>query len=169
MTYQIRDVDSQCVPRVHHLNEQALPHVNSVPPGYFLKQVENDSYFRAVWQGTTVAAFLLAMDERADYDSPNFLWFRDRYPQFVYIDRVVVCSDHRRCGLGASLYGDVTRWTRQRAPVLACEVNLQPSNDASLRFHERQGFAAVGVQDTEGGYKTVSLMIKELDAEGPRP
>jgi predicted GNAT superfamily acetyltransferase len=31
--------------------------------------------------------FLLAFDQSASYDSPNFLWFRDRYPRFVYIDR----------------------------------------------------------------------------------
>jgi len=32
-------------------------------------------------------AFLLAFDQGADYDSPNFLWFRARYPRFVYVDR----------------------------------------------------------------------------------
>jgi predicted GNAT superfamily acetyltransferase len=37
-----------------------------------------------------IEAFLLAFDQQADYDSPNFLWFRNRYPRFVYIDRIVV-------------------------------------------------------------------------------
>lgn len=37
-----------------------------------------------------VDAFLLAFDQDADYDSPNFLWFRSRYPRFVYVDRIVV-------------------------------------------------------------------------------
>src|SRR5437660_7462354 len=31
-------------------------------------------------------AFLLAFDQSAQYDSPNFLWFRARYPRFVYVD-----------------------------------------------------------------------------------
>lgn len=30
-----------------------------------------------------VDAFLMAFDERAGYDSPNYLWFRARYPRFV--------------------------------------------------------------------------------------
>src|SRR5262249_37925580 len=37
-----------------------------------------------------VDAFLLTFDQDADYDSPNFLWFRSRYPRFVYVDRIVV-------------------------------------------------------------------------------
>ena len=37
-------------------------------------------------------AFLLALDQDADYDSPNFRWFRTRYPRFVYVDRIVVAS-----------------------------------------------------------------------------
>ena len=35
-------------------------------------------------------ALLLAFDQDADYDSPNFLWFRSRYSRFVYVDRIVV-------------------------------------------------------------------------------
>ncbi len=35
-------------------------------------------------------ALLLAFDQDADYDSPNFSWFRSRYRRFVYVDRIVV-------------------------------------------------------------------------------
>ncbi|RYF90942.1 MAG: GNAT family N-acetyltransferase, partial [Caulobacteraceae bacterium] len=34
-------------------------------------------------------ALLIAFDQDAAYDSPNFLWFRERYARFVYVDRVV--------------------------------------------------------------------------------
>ena len=37
-----------------------------------------------------VDGFLMAFDQGAAYDSPNYLWFRQRYRRFVYIDRVVV-------------------------------------------------------------------------------
>jgi hypothetical protein len=40
-------------------------------------------------------AFLLAFDQSARYDSPNFLWFRSRYPRFVYVDRIVVAASAR--------------------------------------------------------------------------
>jgi predicted GNAT superfamily acetyltransferase len=40
-------------------------------------------------------AFMLALDQDAQYDSPNFLWFRALYPRFVYVDRIVVASTAR--------------------------------------------------------------------------
>lgn len=162
MTYQIRDIDARSIAAVHGMNEQALPHVNSVASEYFSAQIGSDAYFRAVYHGDRPAAFLLALNETADYGSRNFLWFRERYPRFVYIDRVVVAPDHRRSGLGASLYADLMAWARGRTPRLACEVNLRPPNRPSLRFHEKQVFVPVGTQDTDGGRKTVSLMIREL-------
>ena len=45
-----------------------------------------------------VDAFLLAFDQDARYDSPNFIWFRARYPRFVYVDRIVVAPDLRGIG-----------------------------------------------------------------------
>lgn len=164
MTYQIGDVDARSIAAVHDLNEQALPHVNSVARAYLSAQVDSDSYFRAVYHEDCPAAFLLAHRETADYDSLNFLWFRDRYARFVYIDRVVVARNHRRAGLGASLYADLLAWARGRTPRLACEVNLRPPNQPSMRFHEKLGFLPVGTQDTDGGRKTVSLMVRELPA-----
>ena len=44
-------------------------------------------YARQIGNGD---AFLIAFDQRAAYDSPNFLWFRRRYRRFVSIDRVMV-------------------------------------------------------------------------------
>ena len=42
-----------------------------------------------------VDGFLLAFDQAAAYDSPNYLWFRQRYRRFVYVDRVVVAPAAR--------------------------------------------------------------------------
>lgn len=162
MSYQIRDIDPPSITVVRAINEEALPHVNSVPSAYFSARLLDGSYFRGVYHEGRPAAFLLAMDETADYDSLNFLWFRGRYPRFVYIDRIVVVPDHRRAGLGGLLYNDLLAWARGRTPRLACEVNLRPPNEPSLRFHERQGFRPVGTQETDGGRKTVSLMLREM-------
>ena len=41
-------------------------------------------------------AFIMTFDQDARYDSPNFLWFRERYPRFVYVDRVVVAGASAR-------------------------------------------------------------------------
>lgn len=166
MSYEIRDIDPRSISIIHEMNECALPHVNSVSMDYFRTQVENGGYFRAVYAADEPVAFLLAMDETAQYDSLNFLWFRRHYPRFVYIDRVVVGPDHRRAGHGARLYGDLERWACGRTPRLACEVNVRPPNEPSLRFHRHLGFTVVGSQETDSGSKTVSLMTKELDVAG---
>ncbi|MCP4384342.1 MAG: GNAT family N-acetyltransferase, partial [Hyphomicrobiales bacterium] len=41
------------------------------------------------------AALLIAFDQNADYDSANFLWFRQRLPRFVYVDRIIVSARNR--------------------------------------------------------------------------
>lgn len=163
MSLQVRKVDSVNVSTIHSMNEHALPHVNSMPLDYFHAQVDSDSYFRAVYAGGRPVAFLLAMSEAADYDSLNFLWFRGHYDRFVYIDRVVVDPSHRRHGHGLALYKDLTEWSAGRTPRLACEVNIRPPNEPSMRFHRGQDFIPVGTQDTDGGRKTVSLMVREFD------
>ena len=40
-------------------------------------------------------ALLLAFDQDATYNNPNFAWFKARFPRFVYVDRVVVAPAAR--------------------------------------------------------------------------
>jgi hypothetical protein len=47
-------------------------------------------YSRGIDGGAT--AILIALDQNALYDNPNFNWFRQRYEQFIYIDRVIVAG-----------------------------------------------------------------------------
>jgi predicted GNAT superfamily acetyltransferase len=51
-------------------------------------------------------AAMLAMDQNADA-SPNFQWFRARYPRFVYVDRIVVAPSARGRGYARLLYHDL--------------------------------------------------------------
>ena len=48
-------------------------------------------------------AFLLTFDQSARYDSPNYLWFRNRYERLVYVDRIVVASAARGRGCARRL------------------------------------------------------------------
>ena len=58
-------------------------------------------------------AFIMTFDQSARYDSPNFLWFRGRYPRFVYVDRVVVAAEARRTSRSRPNPSPVSR---RRAP-----------------------------------------------------
>ncbi len=61
-------------------------------------------------------AFLLAFDQDAAYDSPNFLWFRERYSRFVYVDRIVVASSHAAAAARESFIRNCSNM--HRAPAM---------------------------------------------------
>ena len=65
-------------------------------------------------------------------------------------------------GLGSLLYRDLFEQARADAvPIVCCEYNIQPPNEASRRFHDKFGFREVGSQWLDGGKKRVSLQISE--------
>jgi uncharacterized protein len=109
-------------------------------------------------------AMLIAFDERAPYDSPNHRWFRERYPRFVYVDRVAVSERARGRGLARRLYEELM--TNARADghtVLCAEVYSDPPNPESDAFHKAMGFTEIGrAQLPERGGKTVRYLVRTL-------
>jgi hypothetical protein len=104
-------------------------------------------------------AFLLAFDQDARYDSPNFIWFRDRYPRFVYVDRIVVAPSARGRGCARRLYRDLFGYAaRAGHDRIVCEVNRTPPNPASDAFHAALGFVEVGTAGIHGGSRTVRYL-----------
>ncbi|MFI4986709.1 MAG: GNAT family N-acetyltransferase [Alphaproteobacteria bacterium] len=111
-----------------------------------------------------VDAFLLAFDESASYDSVNYLWFRERYRHFVYVDRVVVAPAARGRGYARRLYADVLgKAARAAHSIVVCEVNIDPPNPASDAFHAALGFAEVGKATIQAGGKSVRYLARALD------
>jgi len=111
-------------------------------------------------------AFLLSFDQSARYDSPNFLWFRARYPRFVYIDRIVVAPSARGRGCARRLYDDLFQHAvRIGHDRVVCEVNQDPPNPVSDAFHAALGFVEVGTASVHHGSRTVSYLSHTL----PKP
>ncbi len=109
------------------------------------------------------SALLIALEQGADYHSPNFHWFRDRYPRFVYVDRIIVAAAARGQGLARSLYEELFGVARRAGHALVCcEVNLAPPNPGSQRFHEALGFAEVGRGAPYGDKKLVQYLVRPL-------
>ncbi len=107
--------------------------------------------------------FILAFDQTADYDSPNFVWFRERYPRFVYVDRVAVAAHARGRGIARSFYEDLFAAARNAGhEVVTCEVNLDPPNPGSDAFHAALGFSEVGSASLGDGTKTVRYFARSL-------
>jgi len=108
-------------------------------------------------------AFLIAMDQDAPYDSPNFLWLRAHYERFVYVDRVVVANRARGRGLAQRLYADLFAAAAKAGHTcVLCEVNSAPPNPASDRFHLAQGFSEIGSAEILGGEKTVRYLMRAV-------
>ena len=114
-------------------------------------------------RGDDVDAFLLAFDQGADYNSPNFLWYRERYDRFVYVDRVVVAPAARGRGLARRLYEELFTHARSAGHErIVCEVNSDPPNPGSDAFHATLGFGTVGAATLPGGAKTVRYLMRSL-------
>lgn len=106
-------------------------------------------------------ALLIAFDETGTYDSPNFLWFRARYPKFVYVDRVVTAPAARGRGLARKLYeGLIAVALAAGHERLVCEVNSDPPNPASAAFHKSFGFESVGWAQLANGKTVTYLELK---------
>lgn len=111
----------------------------------------------------SLEAFIMTFDQDARYDSPNFLWFRERYPRFVYVDRVVVAGQARGRGHARRLYEDLfAEVARAGHSIVTCEVNADPPNPVSDAFHAALGFAEVGSAVIHGGKKAVRYYLRQI-------
>lgn len=142
------------------LNNAAVPAVNALTAGDLDWLLEEAALTRVVDEGGSGLGLVVTFDETASYQSPNYRWFKDRYPAFVYVDRIVIADAARGLGLGQALYERVFEEAARRGVPVACEVNERPPNPGSQRFHTRIGFRIVGRQETNGGEKAVAMMLR---------
>lgn len=148
-------------PEVLRLNEESVHFLSPMDEEKLARWSAASSYLRVVEEGGTAAAFLLAFRKGDDYAGVNFHWFAERYDDFVYVDRVVVAPDFRGRKLADWLYDDLEAFARARGiPRITCEVNVEPPNPVSLRFHERRGFRESDREEYAG--KIVTMLERPL-------
>ncbi|MBN9236917.1 MULTISPECIES: GNAT family N-acetyltransferase [Phyllobacteriaceae] len=147
-------------PAVLELNNEHAAELSWLEPERLTALLDASFHARRIGR---LEAFLMTFDQDATYDSPNFLWFRDRYPRFVYVDRVVVASSARGRGHARRLYEDLfARAAAAGHELVTCEVNADPPNPASDAFHAALGFREVGDAVIHGGKKAVRYYAKTL-------
>ena len=80
--------------RLLALNNAHATELSSLDAAGFRVLLDGAFHARCAGDGD---ALLIALDQaHPDYASPNYLWFRARFPRFVYVDRVVVAPSARR-------------------------------------------------------------------------
>lgn len=158
--------DSQ---RVLSLNAESVRFLSALDAEKLSQLVAQSALYVVVEEQGAVAAFLLALRERARYDSPNYAWFARRYSRFLYVDRVVVSEAVMFRGVGSMLYSELFSFAATSGVSrVACEFDLDPPNPASERFHAKFGFGEVGRQRVAGGQKLVSLQVATVSPGAPR-
>lgn len=146
--------------RILALNNAHAVELSWLEPARLSALIDQAFFVRSVGDAE---AFLLAFDQDARYGSPNFLWFRDRYDRYVYVDRIVVAPAARGRGHAGRLYRELFAEAHRKGHVrIVCEVNSDPPNPASDAFHAALGFGEVGAATLPGGAKTVRYLERPL-------
>ena len=95
MSIVIRDVREHELDSVLALNNAAGPAILPLDAARLRRFHADADYFRIAERDGMLAGFLVGFASSAQHDSDNFRWFRERYPDFFYIDRIVVASRRR--------------------------------------------------------------------------
>ncbi len=162
----IREMQAHDFSAVMRLNNDNVPAVSLIDLDELRKDVRLAEHALVITDTATSAphGFCTTFASGISEDlGVNYTWFADRYPAFVYLDRVVIDTPFQSQGWGELLYAEVERRIRATGTtdLFVCEVNLQPRNEGSLRFHARLGFEQVGEQESKPGL-IVAMLAKRL-------
>lgn len=166
----VRPCEPGDIAHLHEINQAAVPGVGSVSRPAFDDLIAQAAIVFVVCRsggGSRPAAplgFVLAMTEGLGYASPNYLWLSHRFDRFAYVDRIAVSPDCRGGGAGGLLYEAVIDHFMGQRPVLLAEVNLEPPNPGSIRFHERLGFRSIGERWSADRAKGVVYLARALSS-----
>ena len=155
----IRDMTLADLGEAWRINQANVPAVGDETMTSFREIFDVSTVSLVVDVGATMAGFCMVLPPGTVYDSPNYLYFCDRFTSFAYLDRVAFADGFQGRGYGSALYREVE--SRLDVDHLTLEVNVKPLNEGSLRFHAREGFVEVEQMETRPG-KIVSLMAKRL-------
>ena len=160
----VRNIEIADLARVLEINNANTPGVSELTMSELETDIANCLHALAIDnEHGEVCAFCITFAPDAPDAGANHQWFAERFESFVYLDRIAIDSKHQNRGLGALLYQTVEQHMLNSAEhsLLCCEVNLEPPNPGSLRFHKRIGFSECGVESTTPGY-VVTYMQKPL-------
>ena len=161
----VRNIEIADFARVLEINNANTPGVSELTIAELQTDFKNSLHALAVDnEHGEVCAFCITFAQDTPDAGDNHRWFAERFENFVYLDRIAIASNHQNRGLGALLYQSVEQLILDSAEhsLLCCEVNLEPPNPGSLRFHKRIGFTEVGRHSPQQDY-LVSMQSKNLN------
>ena len=156
-TQQLTESD---VESIWLINEQGLPGTGKVTQQEISYLLELSTISLGVFSNDELLGFVICLSPGTDYGSLNYAWFNNKYDQFIYVDRIAVSTDYRNRGIGSLLYQEVVSYSNQHSIPIVAEVNLNPPNPGSMRFHERFQFEKIGILEHEN--KSVTMLLRKV-------
>ena len=145
---------------IFNLNESNQPALGALKTIEYLQNLYVQSLFCAyTFAKNQLSSFAFVMNEKSTYKSPNYLYFKNKYSHFLYIDRIAVANMHQRKGIGSLLYKKIYQLAINNNVPLCCEVNTNPRNDQSIDFHQKNNFEII--EEIPFGNKMVAMMVKK--------
>lgn len=143
-----KSLSSCTLENLYSLNQENTPEVGSIKSFESFVSLINISSLNLLIQfKNQPIGFVICFRENSDYQSPNYKYFDQKKKNFLYIDRVVIKSGFRRKGLGTKVYEFLKRTASKELLPICCEVNSDPPNDISMKFHTKNGFKKIGKRD----------------------
>jgi predicted GNAT superfamily acetyltransferase len=147
---------------IHTINAESSPGVTALTADTMDQVFDTASVMWVALVEERVVGYLVGFAPHAVYEGEEFVWFRDRDHDFLYVDQIAVGGSYRGGGIGTALYRELQAFAeRKRLYSLVCEVNIEPPNPGSMVFHMRQGFAEIERLQTRDG-RHVALLRKRL-------
>ena len=168
MIRDFTETDADAVVAINAANEPAVGRMGADKLEFFARL---SPFLKVLDLDGAVAGMLIGLTEaQTEYESPNFEWFRRRYPKFAYVDRIAVLAHAVGRGFGQNLYRAFEGWTLEHGRNLLCaEVNTVPANPRSMRFHRSFGFVEVARFNPYDPADEVAMLVKDCSAGHNRP
>jgi len=160
VSYSVNEnLDNDLLNQIFELNQNNIPALGGINDLSALSLLYQQSKF-CIYKirEDQLVAFALIMDQSSNYKSPNYLYFKKKFSNFLYIDRIAVSATFQRMGVGHSIYQELFSRTSKLSIPLCCEVNTFPVNQPSLDFHKKNLFQTI--EEISFGKKTVAMLVK---------
>ena len=156
---ETRPLSQNDVPSMWSINEQGLPGTGQVSEQEVSDLLKLSTLSLGTFRDGVLLGFVLCLSPRTTYESLNYAWFNNKYDDFIYVDRIAVLHNQRDEGIGSKLYEEVISYSQENSIPIAAEVNLNPPNPGSMRFHNRFGFEEVGILQHKE--KSVTMLLRQ--------
>jgi predicted GNAT superfamily acetyltransferase len=162
MAVVIRDADERDEDFIFALNAACVPAVSEL-------SLEDYREIKAAAHRVLVAevagmraGFVILIHPGAPYPSDNYAWFEDRFARHLYVDRIAIEAAARGQGVGQALYAEaLTIAAANGDERVTAEVNVEPPNPSSMKFHEAFGFRHLLSRPSRDG-KVVAMLERPL-------